>query len=205
MRPLFSTWSAARPLWAGYVETVTTARQESFAARLARLGFADPARAESLLTDPALTPMVGPVPAGEGLDQQQQDAALDKGHGWLSALVDTADPDLALFALLRLFEAIDSDTDRGELRDALAEDGTVRRRLFAVLGASAALGDHLARHPEHWGVLAEQDTPNPDHDPDTVVGDPLQISPDVLRDELLQSVGADPAAAVPVATVSVAG
>jgi glutamate-ammonia-ligase adenylyltransferase len=182
---------------------VTTARQESFAARLARLGFADPARAVSLLTDPALTALVGAVPDGQGLSLPQQDAALDKGHGWLAALLDTADPDLALFGLLRLFEAIGSAADRDELRDALGEATTVRRRLFAVLGASTALGDHLARHPEHWRVLGEEGTPNlaADQDPDTITGDPLQVAPDTLRAELLQAVGADPLAAVPVATV----
>ncbi|MEV4006311.1 bifunctional [glutamine synthetase] adenylyltransferase/[glutamine synthetase]-adenylyl-L-tyrosine phosphorylase, partial [Actinomadura sp. NPDC049753] len=58
-----------------------------------------------------------------------------------------------------------------------------RERLTAVLGVSAALGDHLARHPDHWRVLR-----------DGVAG-PLG-SP---RDDLLAAVGADPAAPEPVA------
>ena len=61
--------------------------------------------------------------------------------------------------------------------------GPLRDRLLAVLGASAALGDHLVRHPEHWPAL---DEPAPAH-------------PRLLRAALLETVGADPTADVPVA------
>ncbi|MEH1098811.1 bifunctional [glutamine synthetase] adenylyltransferase/[glutamine synthetase]-adenylyl-L-tyrosine phosphorylase [Micromonospora sp. CPCC 205561] len=36
---------------------------------------------------------------------------------------------------------------------ALADDPGLRRRLFAVLGASAALGDHLVANPDQWSGL----------------------------------------------------
>ena len=58
-----------------------------------------------------------------------------------------------------------------------------------MLGASDALGDHLARHPGHWTVLLA-DAP----DPDTV--------PDAARTALLRAVGADPVAPEPVATLA---
>src|SRR5579875_2875926 len=40
------------------------------------------------------------------------------------------------------------------VRAAARDDQGFRRRLAAVLGVSAALGDFLARHPESWQVLA---------------------------------------------------
>ena len=55
-----------------------------------------------------------------------------------------------------------------------------------MLGASTALGEHLARHPADWRVLAGQDS---DRRP----------GPGELRAELLTQVGADPADAEPVA------
>jgi glutamate-ammonia-ligase adenylyltransferase len=193
---------------------VTTARQESFATRLVRLGFADPARAESLLADPALIPLVGPPkpapkqpprdPAGpaEPADTGPipvQDRLRDRlqDQGWLTALADSADPDLALFGLVRLFEAMDGvpDADRDHLVVALGEDGLVRRRLFAVLGSSAALGDHLARHPEHWPVLGEEEPV------ETGTEESPQFGASALRADLLRAVGADPGAAIPIATL----
>ena len=61
--------------------------------------------------------------------------------GCSTALAAAADPDLALAALARM----PRDT---ELLTALHQDADLARRLALVLGASAALGDHLARHPE---------------------------------------------------------
>ena len=105
-------------------------RRTTAAARLARLGFADPARAERLLAE---------VPA---LADGRPDSGL------IGAFALAADPDLALTALTRI-------PDDGEMIAALRHDPGLRARLFAVLGASAALGDHLARHPGHWRVLRD--------------------------------------------------
>jgi [glutamine synthetase] adenylyltransferase / [glutamine synthetase]-adenylyl-L-tyrosine phosphorylase len=121
----------------GYGAWVSVPRRTTAAARLARLGFADPARAELLLTG---------------------DLALDVGQagdGLVDALATAADPDLALAALARM------PRDEKLIR-ALGDDPRLRARLAAALGASAALGDHLARHPGHWQVLAgEDDLPAP--------------------------------------------
>jgi glutamate-ammonia-ligase adenylyltransferase len=93
------------------------------------MGFADTARAEALLTQDLR------------LDIGGADAAL------LDAIAGAADPDLALTALARLpYDAA--------LRAALRAEHGMRDRLIAVLGASAALGEHLFRHPGHWRVLA---------------------------------------------------
>jgi len=136
-------------------------RRTTLSARLARMGFADPARAERLI-------------CGElALDIDGGDAEL------FEALGAAADPDLALAALARM------PRDR-ELLAAAREDPGLRARLTAVLGASAALGDHLARHPDGWRLLrGPEPLPGP--------------SPDELRSALLTAAGADPATREPVA------
>jgi glutamate-ammonia-ligase adenylyltransferase len=68
----------------------------------------------------------------------------------LDVIRQTADPDLALASLGRLLGEI---ADPEPLRAALDADETLRTRLLAVLGFSSALGDHLARHPDHWRDL----------------------------------------------------
>ena len=136
-------------------------RRTTLGARLARMGFADPAQAERL--------------AGV-------DLALDIGSGdagLMAALAAAADPDLALAALARM----PRDT---ELLTALHQDADLARRLALVLGASAALGDHLARHPEGWRLLRGPE--------------PLAcLSAGELRSVLLTAVAADPGAPEPVA------
>jgi len=103
--------------------------------RLARLGFADAERADTLL---------GPAP--DGLDLWTDGGPADAGAAAIaSALGRAADPDLALLALSRIADA--------ELLAAVRADPVLRRRLVAVLGASAALGDHLAANPADWRLL----------------------------------------------------
>ncbi|BBG01144.1 glutamate-ammonia-ligase adenylyltransferase [Pseudonocardia autotrophica] len=98
------------------------------------------------------------------------------------ALARSPDPELALRAVERLAQtppwpAVDRTlrTDRG-----------LRGRLFATLGASTALGDHLITHPDRWELLA--DTPDRRNPP-----------PDLARRtaNLLRAVGADPSAPPP--------
>ncbi len=125
---------SVEPGWAASVEPVTTGRITTTGARLARLGFADVAGAQN---------RVGAL-AG-ALDLPADELA--------EALGLAADPDLALDGLTRLVDAL-PDPARPALRAALAGDDGTRERLLAVLGASAALGDHLARHPEHWRALS---------------------------------------------------
>jgi [glutamine synthetase] adenylyltransferase / [glutamine synthetase]-adenylyl-L-tyrosine phosphorylase len=139
---------------------VSVPRRTTAAGQLARLGFADPARAELLIADLAV-------------DGEQAEGSL------IEALSTAADPDLALAALTRI-------PRDAELARALAEDPRLRGRLAAVLGASAALGDHLARHPGHWRVLAgADDLPAP--------------AAEQVRAELLDAVGARPEDPEPVA------
>ena len=141
----------------------TPARSTSPAARLARLGFGDPARAERLLADRVLAGLFDPA---EELG----------GDGFVAALGEVPDPDEALAGLIRLLEALDA-AGAARLRAVLSSGGPVRDRLLAVLGTSAALGDHLARHPDHWTVLA---------------GDGRLPSAGEMRGELLAAVGAGP-------------
>ncbi|HEY7489331.1 MAG TPA: bifunctional [glutamine synthetase] adenylyltransferase/[glutamine synthetase]-adenylyl-L-tyrosine phosphorylase [Streptosporangiaceae bacterium] len=136
-------------------------RRPSLAGRLARLGFTDATRAERLLAE----------------------TKADIGDTLIEALGGTAHPDLALTGLLTLLERA---TDPAALLTALDEDDGARSRLLAVLGVSSALGDHLARHPEHWRVLSGSQAL---HRPDAVT----------LRRDLLTAVGADPGADPPVA------
>jgi len=76
----------------------------------------------------------------------------DQAHvDLLWSLSRAPDPDAALRALIRLAEH--PDTDWSELNAALLTERPLRGRLFAVLGASLALGDHLAAHPESWKLL----------------------------------------------------
>ncbi|GAA3209611.1 bifunctional [glutamine synthetase] adenylyltransferase/[glutamine synthetase]-adenylyl-L-tyrosine phosphorylase [Nonomuraea helvata] len=119
-------------------------RIESTAARLAKLGFADGARAAQLVRQ-------------TGVDVDDL----------LEFLVDVADPDQALVSLTRLAER------EPAVLDAVRGDEHLRGRLLAVLGVSAALGEHLVRHPGQVALLAEPH-----------LGDP--------RTAFLKAVGAEP-------------
>ncbi|MGP4051089.1 bifunctional [glutamine synthetase] adenylyltransferase/[glutamine synthetase]-adenylyl-L-tyrosine phosphorylase [Streptomyces sp. 2A115] len=112
----------------------TPGRRSSTFTRLLRHGFIDPSAAERLLESAELAPI-------------RTDPVL------LDALGATADPDLALLGLVRLVEAQDGHAGQRELLDTLIAAKPLRDRLLGVLGASAALGDHLARHPLDWHAL----------------------------------------------------
>jgi [glutamine synthetase] adenylyltransferase / [glutamine synthetase]-adenylyl-L-tyrosine phosphorylase len=111
---------------------VTVPRAVSQAGRLATLGFADTAAAERLLTEDLSWDVLG------------DDAEI------VSALGAAPDPDLALAGLARLEPA-------AGLHAALRADASLRARLAAVLGTSAALADHLRRHPGDWHVLVQEE------------------------------------------------
>ncbi|MCX4693640.1 bifunctional [glutamine synthetase] adenylyltransferase/[glutamine synthetase]-adenylyl-L-tyrosine phosphorylase [Streptomyces sp. NBC_01408] len=108
-------------------------RRSSTFIRLLRSGFTDPSAAARLLDSGAL-------------------AAVRADPVLLDALGATADPDLALRGLVRLAEAQPPDELPG-LLDTLVSAKPLRDRLLGVLGASEALGDHLARHPRDWQAL----------------------------------------------------
>ncbi|MGW2088671.1 bifunctional [glutamine synthetase] adenylyltransferase/[glutamine synthetase]-adenylyl-L-tyrosine phosphorylase [Streptomyces sp. NPDC001880] len=113
--------------------TTVPGRRSSTFTRLLRHGFTDPSAAERLLDLPELSSV-------------RSDPVL------LEALGATADPDLALRGLARLVEAEEAD-ERRILLDTLVTAKPLRDRLLGVLGASEALGDHLARHPRDWQAL----------------------------------------------------
>ncbi|MFD7868302.1 bifunctional [glutamine synthetase] adenylyltransferase/[glutamine synthetase]-adenylyl-L-tyrosine phosphorylase [Streptomyces sp. NPDC057682] len=113
--------------------TTLPGRRSSTFTRLLRHGFTDPSAAERLLELPDLSSV-------------RSDPVL------LEALGATADPDLALRGLVRLVEA-EEPAERQVLLDTLVTAKPLRDRLLGVLGASEALGDHLARHPRDWQAL----------------------------------------------------
>jgi glutamate-ammonia-ligase adenylyltransferase len=71
----------------------------------------------------------------------------------VSDLAQAADPDLAVRSLARLVRACGRDAEA--LRSSLAVDPLLRLRLAKVLGGSAAIADHFARHPSDWRELAD--------------------------------------------------
>ncbi|MFD4921807.1 bifunctional [glutamine synthetase] adenylyltransferase/[glutamine synthetase]-adenylyl-L-tyrosine phosphorylase [Streptomyces goshikiensis] len=105
-------------------------RRSSTFIRLLRSGFTDPSAAARLLDSDAL-------------------AAVRTDPVLLDALGATADPDLGLLGLVRLAEA-QPEGELPGLLDTLVSAKPLRDRLLGVLGASEALGDHLARHPRDW-------------------------------------------------------
>jgi [glutamine synthetase] adenylyltransferase / [glutamine synthetase]-adenylyl-L-tyrosine phosphorylase len=131
------------------------------AGHLAAMGFVDTARAEALLTE------LGLAISTAGADDEGPDGPL------LRALSGAADPDLALPGLARM-------TPDDALRKALRDDAEFRDRLVSVLGASAALGDHLSRHQADWRLLAGQRS------------FPVENAAAELTEELLAAVGAWP-------------
>jgi len=110
----------------------------------------------------------------------------DAAEPLLALVALTADPDESIAGLLRLVEVVD---DPAELLRALVEDEGTAMRLLSVLGASAALSDHLVRHPAHWTELS-----------DSRLG-ATRPAAWAVREGLLLAVGADPAEPAPVAAL----
>jgi glutamate-ammonia-ligase adenylyltransferase len=76
----------------------------------------------------------------------------DRAHvDRLWALSRAPDADAALRALVRLSEQPEADWEK--LSAALLTERPLRGRLFAVLGSSLALGDHLVANPQSWELL----------------------------------------------------
>ncbi|VEH06845.1 bifunctional [glutamine synthetase] adenylyltransferase/[glutamine synthetase]-adenylyl-L-tyrosine phosphorylase [Corynebacterium kutscheri] len=105
----------------------------------------------------------GGLPTMAGLDLYRRNAQEDlEWLGWynlasldlLWALAGTADADLALNSIVRLAHMLD-DTEGShiELDKELRENAVFRVRLFALLGGSAALADHLVANPQQWRAL----------------------------------------------------
>ncbi len=127
---------------------------------LLRLGFNDPERAYAVASG-----------LGAGVEEL------------LAILGRAADPDAALDGLEMLVGSLDD----GFLEELAGDEGTAMR-LVSVLGASPALTDHLARHPEHWRELA---------DPTLGTTRPAAY---VFRASLLEAVDAKPDDELPMST-----
>ncbi len=111
------------------------------------------------------------------------------GERLLPLVSETADPDLALARFVDLAHALDEAGGEGgtDLLDTVSRDEATARRLLHVMGASPALGEHLVRHPDQWVDLSDDNLPL------------TRPAAAALRADMLEAVGADPAAAVPVA------
>jgi glutamate-ammonia-ligase adenylyltransferase len=141
---------------------VTPDRVVTVAGRLARLGFSDVPRSTVAIER-----------LGASGDELVHIAAT------------AADPDQAVALLVDLADRVE---DRHGLLRTLADDEGTSMRLLSVLGASAALGQHLLRHPEHWKDLT-----------DPLLGS-TRPTARALRAHLLAAVGADPEASSPVSS-----
>ncbi|MFW0787450.1 bifunctional [glutamine synthetase] adenylyltransferase/[glutamine synthetase]-adenylyl-L-tyrosine phosphorylase [Gordonia sp. CPCC 206044] len=93
----------------------------------------------------------------------------------LWALSRSPDADLTLRALIRMKGAV-ADGDWAEIDQLIRTDKGFRGRLFAVLGASDALGDHLVAEPASWRMLTS----------------PVLPTVDEVYERMLASVGATP-------------
>ncbi|GAA4403226.1 bifunctional [glutamine synthetase] adenylyltransferase/[glutamine synthetase]-adenylyl-L-tyrosine phosphorylase [Fodinibacter luteus] len=140
---------------------------------IARLGFDDPARAYVLLQEPAVADLIR---SREHIEDQ----------GLAEALASVPDPDGALLGLVRFMESAGRDPGLlGPVTEALASPGRPRDLLLAVLGSSAALGDHLCAHPHHWTAVTRAEPLTVDERVrrlvDAVSGLPDATAVDVLR------------------------
>ncbi|OEY04212.1 bifunctional glutamine-synthetase adenylyltransferase/deadenyltransferase [Corynebacterium sp. BCW_4722] len=72
----------------------------------------------------------------------------------LYTLAGAGDPDLALNNVHRLAGALESEWE--ELREELLANPVFRTRLFALLGGSTALSDHLVANPKNWRLLTQE-------------------------------------------------
>ncbi|HUL98897.1 MAG TPA: bifunctional [glutamine synthetase] adenylyltransferase/[glutamine synthetase]-adenylyl-L-tyrosine phosphorylase [Mycobacterium sp.] len=99
-----------------------------------------------------------PSPGRLGLIEAPASADLAR-LGWttddyvelLWSLSRAPDADAALRAMVRLADALGGGYQ--ELNAALLKDRPLRGRLFALLGSSLALGDHLVANPQTWQLL----------------------------------------------------
>lgn len=87
----------------------------------------------------------------------------------LWSLSRAPDPDLALNAIIRVREGL--GTGWAQLDSAIRTETALRGRLFALLGSSSALGDHLIADPSCWELLRRGSLP----DKDEVVADLLAV------------------------------
>jgi glutamate-ammonia-ligase adenylyltransferase len=127
---------------------------------LARLGFADAEQAERKLRDDLHAELdLGQTPSGQtpsGQTPSRRATPAGPDADLVATLAAAPDPDLALDGLITLTER---HPDKTKLRQRLRDDRAYAEQLTAVLGASKALADHLARHPEDADTLQGSEPP----------------------------------------------
>jgi [glutamine synthetase] adenylyltransferase / [glutamine synthetase]-adenylyl-L-tyrosine phosphorylase len=159
----------------------------TLAGRLARMGFADAAQAERLMTSELALDLDGGPRQGTALGATRPPG----DEAVLEAIAAAADPDLALSGLARI-AGTDRGTEAADMRAALRAEPGFRKRLVAVLGVSAGLADHLARHPDDCHILCGADAVR-------------RPSAAELRAALLHAVCAGPHDDMPVADLAAMG
>ncbi|MEO6879477.1 MAG: bifunctional [glutamine synthetase] adenylyltransferase/[glutamine synthetase]-adenylyl-L-tyrosine phosphorylase [Mycobacteriaceae bacterium] len=110
-----------------------------------------PPRSRSVVPGPGRLGLVEP-PAADWLQELGWNTAEHAPLLW--ALARSADPDLTLRTCTRIAET--APQEWAELERQLRDDTTLRGRVFGVLGASEALGDHLVTSPSSWRTLIDQ-------------------------------------------------
>ncbi len=170
--------------------SVSGTRRTTLVGRLARMGFADAARAEKLVTaelgldlDPGDRPGPAALTAAPAARTGQ-----GRDETLLAAIAGAADPDLALTGLARLAGA-EPGEDLADLRATLRSEPGFRQRLIAVLGSSVGLADHLARHPGDTLLVRGADGVR-------------RPTPDELRASLVYAVGGNPLDEYPVSDLA---
>lgn len=151
-------------------------------AEMVSIGFFDAAKSARWLKSPEL----------ESIDRQKLFAGLRYAPS----------PDIALPAIVRML-------DKDPTLARYVEQGDQQLPFFRLLGSSEALGDFLMRRPEHTDVFdIDPAAPQVDEFPRTLLPEidhehltPFAPLDTQYRTQMLQTVGADPAAANPIATM----
>jgi glutamate-ammonia-ligase adenylyltransferase len=112
------------------------ARQPTVTGQLARLGFTEIARSKAILEGSSFAGIADP-------------------DELLEAFSRSADPDHALLTFERIVDAAEVAGCRDNLILALDSDEHFREQFVLILGASEALAEHLARHPDHYLALVD--------------------------------------------------
>jgi len=113
------------------------------------------------MTTPRTTRSHIPTPGALSLTSPRAVSDLTWLGWWNSASVEilwalsgAPDADLALNSLYRLMVALDDHQgNHDDIDHAIRTDPVFRVRLFALLGASSVLGDHLIANPTTWHLL----------------------------------------------------
>ncbi len=115
---------------------------------VSRLGASKPATRRPTLPSVGRLGLVEPTAAA---DLAKLGWNSDKHIELLWSLSRAPDADAALRTMVRLADTLDKDWP--ELAELLLADKALRGRIFALLGSSLALGDHLVAHPHAWRLL----------------------------------------------------